>query len=107
MTGWAINARIEQTVQGATVVSHWASGSPLPREREPAKTAPFLEAWQRSQLGMVLELLPLAEKVVQEAERSPEWANNSKLACAKQGLEEIRMLREQSGRTEPKQRAGS
>ena len=84
----------------------------LLREREPVEMAPVLEAWRQAQLGMVMELLPLAEKAAQEAERSPEWAESSRLAHAKQGLERIRMLREQNGRIEhgriePKQKAGS
>ena len=79
----------------------------LLREWEPVEMAPVLEAWRQAQLGMVLGLLPVAEKAVQDAERSPEWADSSKLARVKQGLEEIRMLREQNGWAEPKQRAGS
>ena len=73
----------------------------LLREWEPIETAPVLEAWRRTQLDMVLELLPLAEKAVQEAERSPEWAESSKLARAKRGLEKIRMLREQTKHNSP------
>lgn len=79
----------------------------LLREPEPDEMEPVLEAWRQAELGMVLKLLPLAEKAVQEAERSPEWAGSLKLARVKQGLEETRTLLEQQGRTEPKQRAGS
>ena len=41
---------------------------------------------------MALDLLPLAEKAVQEAERSPEWAGSPKLARARRRLGEIQML---------------
>ena len=57
---------------------------------------------------MIMDLLPMMEKSVQEMERaSPEWAASPELAEAKQGLAEIRMLRDQNGRAAPKQRAGS
>ena len=80
---------------------------PLLRERKTVEMATVGEAVRQAELRMVLDLQPLVDKAVQEAEQSTEWADSPRLANAKQMLERMRTLREQIGRTEPKQRAGS
>lgn len=78
---------------------------PLLREREPGGMGHDLETFRQAQLSTILGLLPQMEKSVREMEQSsPEWADSPKLAEAKQTLDTMQRLREQYGRTEPKQR---